>query len=361
VTIVAPGATNSPQVVRVRLTVAPAGAALIASDPPALSFTTSSGSPASQAFVIANAGSGTLSWTAEAKTQSGGSWLSLSSQTGQAPGPVTALVNSTALAAGVYSATITLTASAAANSPLVIPVTLAVGAPVVGQNGVVNGASFSYDAVVSPGSIASLFGTRLASGTGAATTKPLPTTLVGTQVLVNDIAAPLYFVSLGQINFQMPFEASGNSASIAVVSGGVRGPAIQVRTASETPGIFTAQLGPLAQGAILNQDFSANSIDNPAAPGSVIQIFATGLGATNPALPTGQAGATAPPFNNTVLTPMALINGTAAPVQFSAVAPGFIGLYQINVQVPASTPTGGATLQIQIGGRSSNIVTFAVR
>lgn len=362
VVIVAPGAANSPQTVRVRLILAPAGAALIAPDPPALSFAANSGSsPASQAFVIANAGSGPLAWTAEAKTQSGGPWLSINTVSGQAPGSVTAAVNSTMLAAGAYSGTITLTAAGAANSPLVIPVTLAVGAPVVGQNGVVNGASFSPDAVVSPGSIASLFGTRLASGTAAATAKPLPLTLSGTQVLVNDVAAPLFFVSPGQINFQLPAEVSDSGASIAVVSGGVRGPAIQIKTASETPGIFSTQTGALAQGAVLNQDFSANSVDNPAAPGSVIQVFATGLGATTPPLTTGQAGATAPPFNTTVLTPTALINGATAPVHFSAVAPGFIGLYQVNVQVPASTPTGGATLQIQIGGRSSNIVTFAVR
>ncbi len=362
VTLVAPGAANSPQTVRVRLTLAPAGAALLASDPPALSFAANSGSsPAPQAFVIANAGSGSLSWAAEAKTQSGGPWLSINSVTGQAPGSVTAAVNSTTLAAGAYAGTITLTSAGAANTSLVIPVTLAVAAPVVGQNGVVNGASFSADAVVSPGSIASLFGTRLASGIGAATSKPLPTTLVGTQVLVNDLAAPLYFVSPQQINFQMPFDAAGSSAAVAVVSGGVRGPALQIKIASETPGIFSSQPGTLGQGAILNQDFSANSIDNPASPGSVIQIFATGLGATNPALPTGQAGATVPPFNSTVLTPTALVNGVAAPVQFSAVAPGFIGLYQVNVQVPASTPTGGATLQIQAGSRSSNMVTFAVR
>ncbi len=362
VVIVAPGAANSPQTVRVRLILAPAGAALIAPDPPALSFAANAGSsPAAQAFVIANAGGGTVAWTAEAKTQSGGSWLSINSLTGQAPSSLMASVNSATLAAGAYSGSITLTAAGAANSPLVIPVTLAVGAPVVGQNGVVNGASFSADAVVSPGSIASLFGTRLASGTAAATTKPLPLTLSGTQVLVNDAAAPLFFVSPGQINFQMPIEVTGNSASVAVVSGGVRGPTLQIKTASETPGIFSSQPGTLGQGAVLNQDFSANSIDNPAAPGSVIQIFATGLGATNPALPTGRPGATAPPFNTTVATPTALVNGAAAPVHFSAVAPGFIGLYQVNVQVPASTPTGGATLQVQIGGRSSNIVTFAVR
>jgi uncharacterized protein (TIGR03437 family) len=110
----------------------------------------------------------------------------------------------------------------------------------------------------------------------------------------------------------------------------------------------------------LNQDFSANSKTNPAAAGSVIQIFATGLGATTPPVQTGIAANSAAPFNLTA-TPTVLINSASAAVQFSAAAPGFVGLYQVNATVPLGTPSGSATLQIQIGGRSSNITTVAIQ
>jgi uncharacterized protein (TIGR03437 family) len=354
--VIAPGAANSPQTVPVRLAVSPPGVPLLAPDPQALLFSAAAGSsPAPQTVQIANAGGGSLSFSAEAKTESG-AWLAVNA----AAASLTVTVNSAALAAGAYTGTITLAAAGAANSPLVIPVTLAVGAPVAGQNALVNGASFSMEAVVSPRSIASLFGSGLAAGTAAASSTPLPVTLGGAQVLVNGAAAPLFFVSPGQINLQIPADTTG-SASVAVVSASVRGPAIQVRTAPEAPGIFSAQPGTAGQGAVLNQDFSANSADNPAAPGSVLQIFATGLGATNPPLATGQAGASAPPFHTTVVTPAVLINGASAEVLFSAAAPGFVGLNQVNVRIPFSTPAGGATLQLQVGGRRSNIVTFVVR
>jgi uncharacterized protein (TIGR03437 family) len=113
---------------------------------------------------------------------------------------------------------------------------------------------------------------------------------------------------------------------------------------------------------VLNQDSSANSADNPAARDSIIQIFATGLGATNPPLQTGQPGATSTPFNETVQKPVVLIGGLPAEVSFSAIAPGFVGLYQVNARLPAAVAPGSAvTLQIQIGTRSSNTVTIAVR
>lgn len=113
---------------------------------------------------------------------------------------------------------------------------------------------------------------------------------------------------------------------------------------------------------MLNQDYSPNSADKPAATGSVIQIFATGLGVTTPAAATGQPGATAEPFHRTVLTPAVLVNGVPAEVLFSALAPNFVGLYQVNARVPAGTPAGNAVpLLIQTGSRQSNATAIAVR
>ncbi len=365
VRVAATGATNTPQTVNVTLTVTPSGTPTIALGPGALQFLAALANPAAQTFQIQNTGTGILNWTAAAATQSGGNWLAVSPTSGTAPATVSVMITSASLAAGVYTGSITITAPAGSNttnSPQTLSVTLAVSAPLVGLNGIVNGASFSTDAIVSPGSIASMFGQNLASSTVVAGELPLPTTLARTQVLVNNIAAPLFFVSPGQINFQVLVEASGSTVPVVVISGGVRGNTVMLRLAPEVPGIFSAVPGGRGQGAILNQDNTLNSAQNPAEAGSVIQIFATGLGATNPPLATGQPGAAAAPFNETLQRPMVLIGGAAAEVQFSAVAPNFVGLYQVNARVPAATAPGGAvSLQMQVSGRSSNTVTVAVR
>src|SRR5262249_9317678 len=232
-----------------------------------------------------------------AATQSGGSWLSVNPTTATAPSTVTVNISAAALSPGNYSGTVTITAaqgSGATNSPQVLAVSLVVGTPTITQNGVVNGASFSKDAVVSPGSIVSLFGTNLAAATAVAASTSLPTTLGGTQVLVNGAAVPLFFVSATQINFQMPPGIPGSTAQVIGVSNGISSPAVTVNLASAVPGIFTVVPGGSGQGAVLNQDSSVNSALNPASLGSVIQIFATGLGATNPTAVAGQPAGTSP-------------------------------------------------------------------
>ena len=240
-------------------------------------------------------------------------------------------------------------------------VTLAVGGPIVGPNAVVNAASYSTDATLSPGSLASLFGANLAPSIAGATTLPLPTTLGGVQVLVNGVAAPLLYVSPAQINFQIPYEALGSNATVVVVSNNIQGISNILKLGMQLPGIFSRTANGQGAGAILNADNSANSAANPAAAGSVIQIYATGLGATNPPAVSGQPGS-ATRLNNVVNTPAVFIGGVQADVQFAGLAPGFVGLYQVNAVVPAATPPrSDVTVQIQANGQNSNTVTIAVK
>ena len=94
----------------------------------------------------------------------------------------------------------------------------------------------------------------------------------------------------------------------------------------------------------------------------MVQIFATGLGVTDPPLATGQTGASSPPLNLTVVTPVVMIGGSSAEVLFSGMAPGFVGLYQVNARVPTAAPAGDEVpLEIEIGGKTSDTVTMAVR
>lgn len=342
---------------------------LLSLQPNSLGFVTSAGtSPPSKTLQILSAGTTEQGWSAAVTTQSGGNWLSVSPATGSTPAGLTVSVRSDNLAPGTYSGTISVNVIPATNpptAPQILPVTLAVGIPSVPQGGLVNGASFASNVPVSPGSIVSLFGERLAIKAIAATSLPLPTNLEGTQVLVNDRPAPLYFVSPQQINFQFPLEtlSQGTAATVVVVSSGVRSLPVIVPIIPESPGIFTASPGGTGQGAAVNEDFTLNSPENPASPGGVIQIFCTGLGQTNPPIQTGQPGSSEPPLNTTIATPIVFIGGIQAEVLFSGVAPGYVGLYQVNVRVPSAVvPASNVPIWIvRSGSATSNIATITVR
>lgn len=226
-------------------------------------------------------------------------------------------------------------------------------APQTGPNvlagGVVNAAS--YQAAVAPGSIASLFGTRLAANSITAPGRPLPLTLGGTSVTVNGQQAPLYFVSPGQINFQVPFEVSGTQAVITVTTQ-EGSAAMLVSVLPTVPGILN---GTVVHGTT---GIPVDAV-NPATPGEILVLFATGLGATNPAVPTGAASPANPPAS-TVARVTATMGGRAANVLFGGLAPGFTGVNQVNFQVPEGV-SGSVQLTISAGGRTSNSVTIPVR
>jgi len=132
---------------------------------------------------------------------------------------------------------------------------------------------------------------------------------------------------------------------------------------ASAPGIFTLPMNGQGQGAVLNQDNTVNFGTNPARRGSVIQIFATGAGETTPALAAGEAApAGGNPLVLTKVQPTVTIGGKNAKVQFSGMAPGFVGLWQINAEVPADvTPGMALPLVITAAGAQSNTVTIAVQ
>lgn len=358
ITISAPGATDTPQTLPVVLDVAGTSLTVM---PSTLSFNgVAGGNLASQQLNISTI-AGTVNWTSMVSTTSGGNWLIIAPVSGTTPGAATVSVNVAGLTSGTYQGVITISGSSGSAPPQTVNVTLTLGtpAPVIEPNGVVNGASFSKDAVVSPGSIASLFGQNLATTMTMATSLPLPTMLGGTQVLVNNVAVPLFYVSPTQINFQVPV-VSDSTDPIVVVSNQNSSQAGTMKLAPVAPGIFTAASNGTGQGAVLNPNNSVNSAQNPAAAGSAISIFATGLGATVPPIVLGQpAGAS--PLSNTVNTPVVFIGGVQAQVLFSGLAPGFAGAYQVNAVIPSGTPAGNSVpVQITIGGATSNTVTIAV-
>ena len=343
---------NSPQTIYVSLIVTPRPTFTVT--PAEVTFRTEPGSsPPAQQLRILSSGSW-VPWTATVQTSSGGDWLSLSSLSGITGSVISAAADSARLAPGAYQGSVTISAPDSVNGSETILVSLLVGPP----NTVVNGASFLADAGVSPGMVAVLFGSNLADIAAAAPPGTLPTLLRNTQVLVNGVAAPLFYVSPTQINFQVPLEISGSTAHLVVESNGVQGPTTAVGLTTETPGIFT--IPETGTGAVLNEDSTLNSAGNPARAGLVILIFATGLGTVSPQVPAGQPASTSP-LSETVTTPAVLIEGIPAEVSYSGLAPGTVGVYQINARIPAGVSANASVpVQIQMGAAASNVVTVAV-
>jgi uncharacterized protein (TIGR03437 family) len=265
------------------------------------------------------------------------------------------------------------------------PILISTG-PTIYPNGVQNAAgpvsvtsdspANSFAVGLSPGMFVALYGSQLAAAPVVASL-PFPMTLGGVQVLVNGTAAPLYYVSPSQIDFVVPWETAGSVATVAVVSGARTSNSVTtpIQTA---PQIFTTNQAGSGQGAVLVAGTATIAAPTGAFPGSrpvakgeYVSIYMAGLGAVqNPP----NNGAIDTVLSSTVAQPAVRIGcpGSAgllgfcnAPVQFSGLAPGFVGLYQVNVQIPANAASGSVVpLQITFAGgagRPSNIVTIAVQ
>ncbi|MCZ6816257.1 MAG: SBBP repeat-containing protein, partial [Planctomycetota bacterium] len=236
--------------------------------------------------------------------------------------------------------------------------------------GINSSSGFHRREVVSPGSDPSLFGEGLAGETIVADRVPLLLELGGVSVELNGIPAPLIFVSPNQINFQTPWELQADAKATVVVrnNGGESLPA-KVFIVPFNPGIFTTTQTGSGQAAVLVAGTVAIAAPEASIPGAVtrpvkigefISIFATGLGAVDNQPPTG-AASPASPLARTKTNPVVTIGGVEAGLTFSGLAPGFVGLYQVNAQVAAGTPVGDAVdLLLSSGLVPSNAVTIAV-
>jgi uncharacterized protein (TIGR03437 family) len=219
---------------------------------------------------------------------------------------------------------------------------------------VANAASFSTDAIA-PGSLASLFGSGLAPIPAAAPGAPLPLSLADVSVTINGLAAPLLYISPGQINAQVPFALAPGPAAVVVRMNGKPSPPFPITIRGAAPGLFHDAAG---QAAALDADGSRNSAQNPAAAGSLVSVFFTGQGATASPVDDGAAPPAGPPVAAS-LAVSATVGGAPAEVQFAGLAPGFAGLAQINLKVPALA-SGAYPVAISIAGASSNSAQLVI-
>jgi uncharacterized protein (TIGR03437 family) len=236
---------------------------------------------------------------------------------------------------------------------------VAVG-PSIQPGGIVNAAS--YGGTVAPGSIAAVFGSF--GVTGSAQKLPLPTMISGLSMqFVGAYAAPLFAVSNNQANVQIPWELAGLTtvALAAANSNGQAGTPQALNLATFAPGIFTTAADGAGQGVIVDGSNRIFDATHPATAGSSVAIiYCTGLGPVTNQPVTG-AASPANPLALTTNTPTVAIGGVKARVLFSGLAPGLVGAYQINVEVPADSALGSAVpVSISIGGITSNTVTMGV-
>jgi uncharacterized protein (TIGR03437 family) len=230
-----------------------------------------------------------------------------------------------------------------------------------------SGNSANYFGRFAPGMLASIFAfpnSRFGDRTATSDAPPLPATLGDVQVLVAGVPAPLLSVSPGQINFQVPSATPvGGLQEIQVL----RASAAEVlaswlfRIDAASPGLLTVNGTGSGQVSASNQDGTVNNAANPAKAGSTISLFATGQGLVDGMPPDGQIA------QGTIYTsrnPRVFINSDFVPdsdVQFSGLAPGYVGLWQINVKVPANAPPGDVIVFITYDGINSILDPNGIR
>jgi uncharacterized protein (TIGR03437 family) len=296
-----------------------------------------------------------MTFGAVAATKSGGQWLSITPSGGVAPQVITVVVTPTGLTEGTYEGTVSLTPLNSQTAATVVTVTLTVTKPGPQISAVVNGASFAPGAVA-PGEIVTIFGANL--GPQALVTHQLTPAgmidwlLSGVRVWFEDQPAPILHASATQVTVVAPYSIeSRQTLRVRLEYNGVTSAVTEVPVVPAAPGLFTA--GGTQEGAILNQDSSVNTAQNPAAPGTVISLFATGEGQTNPA---GVEGKIIPvdDLAKPVQLVRVTIGGRDAAVAYAGSAPTMpAGLMQVNATIPADTPAGAVPVVLYVGDTPS--------
>jgi uncharacterized protein (TIGR03437 family) len=266
-------------------------------------------------------------------------WLNLSQESGKGPAQVTVTASAFSFSDGVFTATLLIQSANTSPQFVAMPVTLVAGASTTTViTGVQNAASFKP--AFAPGMLMSVYGTRLANSTKSATTMPLPYTLDGVWATVNGVYAPLWFISPGQINVQIPYETASGNAVLAVSNNG------QVA-------MYTFSVTPTAPG-IFNSSGTLTPMP-AAARGSAVAMYITGDGELGPQQANG-----IPPDGDTPIAqlpkPLAsvkvTVGGVPAAVSFAG-NPWLVGVTQVNFTVPGNVPPGPQPVIVTVGGVDS--------
>jgi len=241
--------------------------------------------------------------------------------------------------------------------------------PTIRSGGVEDAASGLVGQGLAPGSYISIYGSGLSESAKVFSTGYLPLSLSNVSVSFDapaqGISAPgrIHFVSDGQVNVQIPWEFQGlNSVKMKVSIGNWSSGVYDVPLNEYSPGIFEYEDSTSGRrlAASLDQNYQVISGANPVGKGDSAQLFINGLGKTTNQPASGEASPSEN-LSTTFAIPTVMIGGHNAPVQFSGLAPGLVGLYQVNVQIPMDAPSGIQPLTVSIGGTESQTSQIAVK
>jgi uncharacterized protein (TIGR03437 family) len=228
-------------------------------------------------------------------------------------------------------------------------------APSYSQSTIVNTATQTVQPLA-PNAVATIYGSNLsfatyAVGTGDVRGGSLPTTVQSVTVMMGGFPCGLYYVSPGQINFVVPYPLAAGNVSVVVARSGLAGPVVTVPVALTSPGLFMA--GPGTALAV-HLSGAVVSDDAPAKANEIIVLYADGLGWTSPDTYTGRIASGATSILASAHLQV-LLNGTAVPAQnvlYAGLAPGYAGLYQINLKLPDAVLLN-PEIRISAGGQTS--------
>ena len=344
------------------------------------------GAPVSgTAVTFANVGQGTLK-VSDAKT-AGATWMTATAYSvgGLIPDGVALTIDPKGLKPGTYKEALAITSNAVAyagaqsdTTTLTVPVELeviAAGPPVVDYQGVLDNAVFAAGDPIARGGIVAVKGQRLSMAAGAlGTAPPLSTQVSDTQVLLNGVPIPIYYASYGQINCQIPTNATVGTSLLQVKrTDGQISNTVSVTIVARAPRLLRIGVGdygaitfpdaslPLPNGAIPGYAYGTH----PANIGDNLIIYAIGLGDTSPVVATGAPAPSFPGLAAVIGTATVNfgggIGGAVVRPDFVGLSPTSAGLYQINVRIPVGTPKGNVNLTLAFGDSTSNPVQIAVQ
>jgi uncharacterized protein (TIGR03437 family) len=226
--------------------------------------------------------------------------------------------------------------------------------------GVGNAASSApFTAFVSPGEFLTLVGTGLAPSVGEASV-PFPNILNGVQVKINQVLAPIYYVSPTQINVVVPYITTPASvAQIQVINNSANSNVVTQFTGLTSAGVFTEPVGGIGDAAALHPDNSVITESSPAQIGETVAVYLAGMGAVSNQPADGTA-APSSPLSYTTATPIIYVtdqdgNYGTPTITYSGLAPGFAGLYQIDFTIPTGLVAGDASLEVFSGVDSDTV------
>ena len=204
---------------------------------------------------------------------------------------------------------------------------------------VVNAADFTQG--IAPGGLIALLGSGLGSSTQTATSAPWPTILGDTCLMVNGSPIPMTLVSSKQITAQLPFNVAGSATLVLHTPGGST-PTMNLSIEENAPAVFhNGTAGPLTNLPMLlrNSNHQLVTLSNPVHSKDTITIYATGLGTVTPSVKTG-AAAPSKPLAVANALPLVTLGGVDLTVVYAGLAPGMVGVDEIEVKVPSSIPIG---------------------